>query len=293
MKPPPFEYYAASGLAEALELLAEHGDEGKVIAGGQSLVPLLNFRVVRPSCLVDINGVSELDYIRIDEGASVRIGALTRQADLEQSGEAAAHVPVLAEAVRHVGHVQIRNRGTVGGSAVHADPAAEIPAALVALDASFLVESRRGSRRIGSEEFFVGIFTTALAPDELLTAIEIPVPAPSTGWAFCEFARRHGDFALGGVAALVTVGPSGVCEAAAIALLGAAPTPTRAPDAEAWLRGRRLDENVAREAARRATADIDPFGDIHGSATFRRRVLGELVRRALLQAAERAESPSP
>lgn len=293
MKPPPFEYYAASGLAEALDLLAEHGDDGKVLAGGQSLVPLLNFRVVRPACLVDINGLAELDYIRMDDGASLRIGALTRQAVLEQSQEAAARVPLLVEAVRHVGHVQVRNRGTVGGSAVHADPAAEIPAALVALDASFHVESHRGSRRLRFEEFFAGIFTTALEPDELLTAIEIPIPAPRTGSAFCELARRHGDFALGGAAVLTTVGASGACEAASIALLAAAPIPTRAPAAEAWLRGRRLDEDVAKEAAQRAITDIDPPGDMHGSSPFRRRVIGELVRRALLQAAERAAAMSP
>jgi len=290
MKPPPFEYHAPSEVTGALELLAEHGDEAKVLAGGQSLVPLLNFRVLRPSRLVDINGAQELDYVRKNGAPSLLVGALTRQAVLERSREAAAHAPLLVEALRHVGHVQIRNRGTVGGSAAHADPAAELPAALAALDASFHLGSRRGSRVLRFEDFFLGIFTTALAPDELLTAIEIPCAAPGTGSAFCELSRRHGDFALGGAAVVVTLDASGVCEAAAIALLAAAPTPLRARAAEEGLRGHRIDEGTAREAARDATADIDPPGDIHGSAAFRRRAIEELVRRALLRAGERAEA---
>jgi CO/xanthine dehydrogenase FAD-binding subunit len=292
MKPPPFEYYYASEPAEALALLAEHGDDGKVLAGGQSLVPLLNLRIARPSCLVDINGLHELDYVRRGDGGCLFVGALTRQSTLEHSPELAADVPLLVEAVRHVGHIQVRNRGTVGGSVAHADPAAEIPAALAALDARFHLASRRGTRRIGCEEFFLGIFTTALAPDELLTAIEIPPPASNTRSAFCELARRHGDFALGGAAVLLTVGPTLVCERASIALVAAAATPTRAAAAEASLVGRRVDAEAAREAARLAVADIAPWGDIHASAAFRRHVVQELVRRALMRASLDAEVPN-
>lgn len=287
MKPPPFEYFEASGLAEALDLLAAHGSDGKVLAGGQSLVPLLNFRIMRPACVIDVNRLDELASIRIEDG-SLRIGALTRLATLEHSPEVAAHVPLLVEAVRHVGHPQVRNRGTVGGSVAHADPAAELPTALAALGASFVTLSRRGARRLGFEEFFAGIFTSALAPDELLTEIDVPIPAPSTGWAFCEFARRHGDFALGGAAVLVTLGPGGVCETAAIALLAAGPTPAHAPAAEAWLTGRRLDGGTTSEAARRAVTDAEPSGDVHGSPAFRRHVLEVVVGRALDRAAERA-----
>jgi CO/xanthine dehydrogenase FAD-binding subunit len=290
MKPPPFEYYDPAALPEALELMGVHGADGKVLAGGQSLVPLLNFRIVRPSCLIDINRLDELDYIRVDESGSVILGALTRLATLERSASAAAGLPLLVEAVRHVGHVQVRNRATVGGSVAHADPAAELPAALVALDARFHVESRRATRVVGFDDFFAGVFTTALAPDELLTAVEIPASPPSTGYAFCEFARRQGDFALGGAAVSLTIDARRSCERATIGLLAASATPMRARAAEAFLTGRRLDDAAAREAAGLAVRDAEPADDIHGTAEYRRRVLQEVVRRALLRAAERAES---
>jgi CO/xanthine dehydrogenase FAD-binding subunit len=287
VKPPPFEYDDPRTLPEALALLSEHGEDAKVLAGGQSLVPLLNFRLARPDRLIDINGVEELDYLRLEEG-TLRIGALTRHAALERSAEVAARVPLLTEAVRFVGHAQIRNRGTVGGSVAHADPAAELPVAFAALGARFHARSTEGARALTAEELFVTHLTTTLRDDELLTEIELPVPPPRTGSAFVEFARRHGDFALGGAAALVGLGAGGRCERAAIALLAAAPTPLRRPEAEAWLAGCELGEETAREAAARAVADIRPTGDIHGSSEYRRGLVEVMVRRALLKAAERA-----
>lgn len=288
MKPPPFEYDDPRTLPEALSLLAEHGEDAKVLAGGQSLVPLLNFRLARPERLIDINDVAELDYLRLENG-TLRIGALTRHSLLEGSAETAAAVPLLTEAVRLVGHVQIRNRGTVGGSVAHGDPAAELPVAFTALDARFHARSARGSRVLAADELFITHLTTSLEPDELLIEIEVPVPPPRTASAFVEFARRHGDFALGGAAALVTLAEDGSCERASIGLLAAAPTPLRAREAEAWLAGRRIDEQTAAEAAARAVADIHPTGDIHGGSEYRRGLVQAMARRALLRAAERAK----
>ena len=288
MKPAAFEYDDPRTLDEALALLAEHGEDAKVLAGGQSLVPLLNFRLARPERLIDVNGVGELDYLRVADGV-LRIGALVRHSVLERSEAAAAAVPLLQEAVRLVGHAQIRNRGTVGGSIAHADPAAELPVAMAALDARFRVRSTRGDRVLGAEELFVTHLTTSLEADELLTGIEVPVPAPGTGSAFVEFARRHGDFALGGAAALVRLDDGGTCESAAVALLGAAPTPLRAREAEAFLHRRRLDEQTAREAAALAVQNLHPTGDIHGSSEYRHGLIEALTRRALLAAAGRAQ----
>jgi len=287
VKPPLFEYHDPGSVDEALALLAEHGDEAKVLAGGQSLVPLLNFRLARPERLVDVNGLSELAYLRTDDGV-LRIGALTRHAALERSEEAATRVPLLGEAVALVGHVQIRNRGTVGGSVAHADPAAELPVAFSALDARYRVRSTRGERVVGSDEMFITHLTTSLEPDELLTEIEVPVPPARTGFAFVEFARRHGDFALGGAAVLVTLDDAGVCTRARIALLAAAPTPVRARETEEWLTGVRLDPPAMGEAAARAVAGIHPTSDIHGGTEYRRALVEALVRRALAQATERA-----
>jgi carbon-monoxide dehydrogenase medium subunit/6-hydroxypseudooxynicotine dehydrogenase subunit alpha len=286
VKPPPFEYHDPTTLDEALGLLAEYGYEAKVLAGGQSLVPLLNFRLARPERLVDLNGVQELDYLRFENG-TLRIGALTRHSALERSAEVAERVPLLVEAVKLVGHVQIRNRGTVGGSVAHADPAAELPVAFAALGARFHARSKRGQRSFSPEELFVSHLTTALEPDELLTEIELPLPPAGSGFAFVEFARRHGDFALGGAAVQLFLGSDGRCQQAAIALLSAAPTPLRRPEVEASLRGAALDEATVAEAARRAAADVSPTGDIHGSAEYRRAMIPVFTRRALERAVAR------
>jgi CO/xanthine dehydrogenase FAD-binding subunit len=291
VKPPRFVYHDPRSLDEALALMAAHGEEAKPLAGGQSLVPLLNFRLAYPEHLIDVNRVGALAGVRRSEGR-LHTGAMTRQSTLEGSRLVAQNWPLLTEAVSYVAHAQIRNRGTVGGSVAHADPAAELPVAFTALDARFRVRSRRGERTIDPADFFVTHLTTTLAPDELLVEIEVPPLPRRTGHAFVEFSRRHGDFALGGAAVLLTLSDSGACERAAVALLAAAPTPVRASEAERLLVGERVDESVAAAAAERATADIEPTGDIHGSADYRKHLIGVMVSRAILAAAQRAEALS-
>jgi carbon-monoxide dehydrogenase medium subunit/6-hydroxypseudooxynicotine dehydrogenase subunit alpha len=270
---------------EALELLAEHGEDAKALAGGQSLVPLLNFRLTYPEHVIDLSRVPGLGYVRRQNGV-LRIGAMTRQATLERSPVVAEHWPLLIDALAFVAHAQIRNRGTVGGSVAHADPAAELPVAFTALDASFHAQSRGGRRSISCGEFFVTHLTTALEPDELLVEIEVPPVPQNTGWAFTEYARRHGDFALGGAAVLLTT-DGGVCARARVALLAAGDTPLRASAAERSLVGRAVSEESAAEAARLAVTDINPTGDIHGSSEYRRNLIEGMVRRAIVQAGRR------
>ena len=286
MKPPPFEYDAPATTDEALQLLREHGLDGKVLAGGQSLVPLLNFRLARPSRLIDINGLGELTHVRRQDGR-LRVGAVARQSALERSTIVREHWPLLHEAIGWVAHAQIRNRGTVGGSIAHADPAAELPVVLAALEGSVRVRSTRGERTIPWNELFVTHLTTSLDPDELLVEVELPPQPPRTGTAFVEYARRHGDFALGGAGVTLTCDEGGTCRSAAIALLSAAPTPVRAAAAEEALSGRHVDEEAAREAAAAGVRDIDPTGDIHGSSAYRRRLVEAMVRRAITTAAGR------
>jgi CO/xanthine dehydrogenase FAD-binding subunit len=261
VKPAPFAYDAPRELDEALELLAREDEDVKVLAGGQSLVPLLNFRLARPDRLVDLNGVESLAYLRVEDGM-LRIGALARHLDLERSAEVAAGWPLLAEAVRYVGHLQIRARGTVCGSVAHADPAAELPAALCVLDARYHVRSARGARVLGADELFLGFLTTSLEPDELLVEIEVPPPPTGSGSGFVERARTHGDFALGGAAALVTG------EEARLALLGAGPVPLRF-------------DGVPGDLPDAAVADLSLTG---ADADWRRALLRELAREALERA---------
>ena len=265
MKPAPFEYAAPRSLDEALGLL---GEDARPLAGGQSLVPLLNFRLARPALIVDLNRIAELAYLDEREG-SLRIGAMTRHETLERSELVAERWSLLREAVRHVAHPAIRSRGTVGGSAAHADPAAELPVALTALDARFQVRSARGSRTLAAEEFFLGALTSALEDDELLVEIEVPPLPEGAGSAFIERARTHGDWAMAGAA--VTAGSDGW---AAISLLRAGPAPRRAREAEAALAG----GADAAEAAALAAASIDD--------EYLRALSTELVRRAI----ERARS---
>jgi CO/xanthine dehydrogenase FAD-binding subunit len=272
VKPAPFAYEEPRSVEEALELLARYGDEAKVLAGGQSLIPLLNFRLARPERLVDVNRIDELAYIRRENG-ELHIGAVTRMATLEHSPLVAAHWPLLAESARLVGHPQIRSRGTVGGSVAHADPAAELPAALTALGASFHAHSQRGARTLAAEDFFVSQLTTALHPDELLVGITVPALPPRTGTAIVEHARVHGDFAFGGAAVVVGSGQ------ASVVLLAAAPTPWRAVAAEEALRG---GADIA-EAAALAAEAVDASRD-----DYRRALAAELTRRALVLATERA-----
>jgi CO/xanthine dehydrogenase FAD-binding subunit len=287
LKPPPFEYHDPISIDEALALLAKYGEDAKVLAGGQSLVPLLNFRLASPERIIDINHLAELGYVR-RSGGVLHIGALTRHSQLHRSPLVARDWPLLHEAVSWVAHSQIRNRGTVGGSVAHADPAAEIPVALVALDAQFTARSVRGERTIASRDFFVTHLTTTLQADELLVEITVPRVPDRSGYAFSEYARRHGDFALGGAAVRLTLDSAGACGSAAIALLAAAPTPIRAPRAEQLLQGAHVDEDVAAAVAEAAVEDISPTGDIHGSSEYRTKLIRALVRRAIVQAADRA-----
>ncbi len=286
MKPAPFEYDDPQTVEEAVDLLARHGDECKILAGGQSLVPLMNFRLARPGRLIDINRIESLAGIRRD-GDSLVIGTMTRHSDVEHSREIAEGWPLLSEAIGWVGHSQIRNRGTVGGSAAHADPAAELPAVFAALEARFNVRSKRGSRSVGWDDFFVAEFTTSLAPDELLVSIEVPKIAEGSGTAFVEFARRHGDFALGGAAVSLQV-VDGRCESAAIALLSAGPSPVRARAAEQSLAGTRLDDEAFHVAADHAVKGLHPTSDLHGSSEYRVKLLRTMTERALRKASERA-----
>lgn len=289
MKPPPFSYHDPRSLDEALALLTEHGEEGKALAGGQSLVPLLNFRLAHPEHLIDLNRIGSLAGVRRRAGR-LHVRTMTRQSTLQASPLVRESWPLLTDALAYVAHDQIRNRGTVGGSVAHADPAAELPVAFSVLDARFHVASQRGERTIAPEDFFVTHLTTTLEPDELLVEIEVPPVPQRTGHAFTEFARRHGDFALGGAAAMITVDEQGVCERAAIGLLAAAPTPMRAREAERMLVGERVDDTLAARAAEAAAADIEPTGDIHGSAEYRKHLVEVMARRAIARAAERADA---
>ncbi|MFQ5680409.1 MAG: FAD binding domain-containing protein, partial [Gemmatimonadota bacterium] len=233
MKPPPFEYFAPDTPEEALGLLVEHGYDAKPLAGGQSLIPMLNFRLASPAVLVDLNRIGSLAGIEPGEDGGLWIRAMTRQREAERSPLVAERAPLLAEAMSHVAHPQIRNRGTVGGSAAHADPAAELPAVLLALKARLRIRGAEGERVLPAAEFFAGLFTTALGPEELLVAVEIPPPAPGWGWAFEEVARRHGDYALVGVAAGVRIGEAGRCEEARLAYVNGGPGAGAAPGAGA------------------------------------------------------------
>jgi carbon-monoxide dehydrogenase medium subunit len=287
VKPPPFGYVAATSVEEALDALAEHGDEAKLLAGGQSLVPLLAFRLARPSVLVDLNRVEGLDGASLEDGRLV-LGATARERTVERLPGLAERCRMIVEAIAHIGHVAIRNRGTVGGSLVHADPAAEWPALAVALDAELDATSKRGTRTIPAQEFFVSYFTTSLESDEVLTQIRVPLPNGRSGSAFLELARRHGDFALAGVGAHVTLAGDGTASDVRLGLIGVGDRPVRASGAEAALRGRVPDEEAVAEAAESVAGEIEPTGDIHASADYRRHLATVLTRRALTAAVERA-----
>jgi carbon-monoxide dehydrogenase medium subunit len=292
VKPAPFDYHCPRSLDEALRLLAEHGGDAKPLAGGQSLIPAMNFRLATPAVLVDLNALATLAYIEDGDaphasarGSSLRIGAMTRHRAVEQSALVAQRAPLVAMAMPHIAHAAIRTRGTIGGSLAHADPAAELPAIMLSLEAQFTLTSGERSRTISADEFFVGLFTTALEPGELLTEISVPPARPRTGVAFQEFSRRHGDFALAGVAAAVTVDESGRCTDARVALLSVAERPVLAASAARTLIGHAYSPEVTRAAADAAAhADIDPPGDIHASSRYRRQLVNVLVRRTVQDA---------
>lgn len=275
-----------------MALLAEHGESAKPLAGGQSLIPAMNFRLARPAVLVDLNRATDLAGIETTNGGAVRIGAMTRQQAIERSETIATRVPLLAEAMPWVAHVQIRTRGTVGGSVAHADPAAELPAVFTALGARYLLRSRSGERWVDAESFATGLFATELQNGELLTRIEVPPPSQGTGFSFIEMARRHGDFALAGVACSITLNASGTCSAARVALFGIGDGPVLSASAARTLIGAVPDEKAIRAASESVETEVDPPSDIHASAAYRKHLSVVLTRRALTRATERAMRPT-
>ena len=283
MKPAPFGYHRPATIAEAVALLDALQDDVKVLAGGQSLVPLMNFRLSVPAELVDINGIAELTGHDVT-GDVLRLGALTRHHELERSATVRGAAPLLTLAAPYIGHPQIRSMGTLGGSLSHADPAAELPGIMLALDARMVAASARGERIVPAAEFFVSHFTTALEPDELLTAVEVPVAAERTGHAFLEVAARYGDFALVGAGAAVTVDEDGAITEARIGCTSVAPTPVRAAAAEELLRGATPDADVLAEVERVVAGALEPTPELKASAAYKRRTAGVLVARAVRQA---------
>ena len=286
MKPPAFKYVAAGTVEEATAQLAEYGDDARPIAGGQSLVPMMNFRLVSPAVLVDIRGIAPPDAIEEAEG-HIRIGALTRHRALETSPLIRDRFPVLSAAMTHVAHLAIRNRGTIGGSLCHADPAAELPAMAVLLDARIHVARCNGARIVEAGAFFEGALWTALEDGEIVTRIDLPLLPPGTGWGFHEFARRHGDFGLAG-AAVTATGSAGRATGVRIALLGVGETPVRAPAAEAVLTDTGFEPDAVAAAVEAVRDGIDPDDDLHASADYRRHLAGVLAERALGDAWARA-----
>jgi aerobic carbon-monoxide dehydrogenase medium subunit len=289
MKPAPFRYAAPASLEEALALKAEHGDEAKFLAGGQSLVPAMNFRMAQPAVLIDLNGLDALAYVKA-EGGTVRIGAMTRYRALQRDATIAGTVTLMAEALPEVAHPAIRNRGTLGGNLAHADPASELPAVVLALGGTLHARSAKGARTIIARHFFTDVLTTALASDELLTEIELPELPPRSGTCFLEIARRKGDYAMMGVACAVTLDANGACSEVRLAYCNAGETPVAAPKAAQALKGQRLDDKTARDAAEMAKSEIRPFGNVHASVDYQRHLAGVLTRRALVAAYGRARA---
>lgn len=289
MKPMPFRYVAPSDLEAALVAMHDHGDEVKALAGGQSLGPLLNLRLASPSVLVDLRRVDELAGEPVIDGEFVRIGAMTTDADVERSGVVATECPLLAEALPFVAHRTIRNRGTVGGSLAHADPAAEVPAVAMAAGAELLVRSVRGSRTIPVQEFFTGYFTTTLAPDELLVDVRFPRGGRNSGSAWAEFAPRNGDFAIVGVAVMLQIDADGAISSANVVCAGVADRPWCATAAASALLGQPPGQDLFAEAAALASRDCTPQDDLMASAGYRKQLVALLTSRALAGAAARLE----
>ena len=287
VKPAQFEYFGPKTVDEAVALLKEHADDdAKVLAGGQSLVPLMNFRLARPKWLIDINGIEALDYLR-EDGDWLAIGAITRERDVEKSTLVADKCPLLKEVTRWIGHTTIRNRGTVGGCIAHNDPTAEYPLAAVLLGAEVKVQGTSGLRTIPIQDFLITYLTTALEETDVVTEVRFPVMPRNMGWAFQEFARRHGDFAIVEVGTTLTM-DNGTVKDARIAIGGAGPVAFRATDAEDVLKGQKLTDGLLEEAGEKAGAMTEPESDIHGSAEYRTHLSKVLTRRALKEAETRA-----
>lgn len=291
MKPAPFKYFAPKTLDEALAALSRYGYEAKALAGGQSLIPMMNFRLAQPSVLVDLNDVADLSYIHRATDGGLLVGAMTRQRLVESHPLVAERAPMLHAAMPKVAYPQIRTRGTLGGSLAHADPSAELPAVAVALQGRFLLRRGAKERWVAAASFFRGFFTTALAPDELLVEVALPPMPTRSGWSFLEVARRHHDFALAGVAAMVTLDHGGCCEEVRLVYFSVGEGPTVAQQAAALLRGQEPRPDAIRSAAETAgDIDVDPATDINASANYRRHLVRVLGRRALEEAVGRARS---
>jgi carbon-monoxide dehydrogenase medium subunit len=285
LKPAPFDYLAPQTIEEALAALRETSSDARLLAGGQSLMPLLNLRLTKPKILIDLNGIAALEGIQESAG-NLSLGAMTRQSKVERSSLVQLKCPILVAALRQVGHVAIRHRGTIGGSLVHADPAAELPAVALALDAKFEVVRDGVKRTIAAEEFFIDYLTTALGSDEILEKVIFPVLQPFSGYAVEEITRRHGDFAIAGVVAVVTLDDAARMDETRIAFFGVAPTAIRARPVEAALRGQTPDAAVIRDAAALLDDLLDPPSDVHGSSAYRKHVSTILAVRALTRAVQ-------
>ena len=277
MKPAPFDYYDPDSVEEVLDLLQQYGDDAKILAGGQSLGPLLNMRLSTPQIIVDLNHVANLEYYKSDD-TGLRVGAMTRQSTLEDDANLRTTQPILAASIPYIGHRSIRNRGTVGGSVAHADPAAEWPAIMLALDGTILIRNTTGTRTVDASDFYISALTTDLKPDEILVEIQLPNWVKTSGWSFIEFSRRHGDFAILGVATYLT-----------IAIIGGGPIPIRTSKAESMLIGETINDELLKDVAEQASKELDPDSDMHASADYRRHLASVLVSSALQKAADRAD----
>jgi CO/xanthine dehydrogenase FAD-binding subunit len=283
LKPAPFEYAAPRSVEEALSVLEQNASDARMLAGGQSLIPLLNLRLAKPKILIDLNCLAGVDGIH-ETAAGLSIGAMARQSRIEHSKAVHESCPLLAEAMRHIGHVAIRHRGTIGGSLAHNDPAAELPAVALALDAKLELVRRGETRTVAAEDFFVDYFATALGPDEILQQVLLPPLKATSGYAVEEITRRHGDFAIAGVAVIIDLDESETIRVARIALFGVAPSAVRARKVETALQGQKPDADVLRDAAALLGESLDPPSDIHASSAYRRRVAAVLTVRALERA---------
>ncbi|MEA3336905.1 MAG: xanthine dehydrogenase family protein subunit M [Chloroflexota bacterium] len=291
MKPAPFQYVSPTSLEEALVNLAEYGYDAKLLAGGQSLVPTMNFRLSQPGVLIDLNNIPELAFMKSDSDGSLHIGAMTRHRIVENAAEVAQYAPLLHETMPHIAHHQIRNRGTIGGSLAHADPSAELPAVAIALEARFRLRSQRGERWVAARDFYIGLFTTDMAIDEILIEVAIPPMPPRSGWAFDEVARRPGDYAIVGTATQVVLDGAGRCEKVHLVFLSVGEMPVPAKQAAAKLLGQLPTPELIAEAAKTAASqDVDPVADIHASRAFRRHLAEVLANRTLTRAFEQALS---
>ncbi|MEL6721086.1 MAG: xanthine dehydrogenase family protein subunit M [Bacteroidota bacterium] len=289
MIPAAFDYAAPATLSEALSLLATHGDDAKILAGGHSLVPMMKLRFAEPEMLIDINNISELSYIKEEDG-HLKIGALTREADLEHSALIAKKYPIFLDATKLIADPQVRNMGTVGGNIAHGDAANDHPAVMIALNAQVEITGKDGSRVVPIDEFFYGFYMTAVQADEILTAIHIPVPAANTGNAYHKLERKVGDYATAGVAAQITIGSDGTCTYAGIGLTNVNPTPMRASRSEEVLMGNKITDELIEQAAQYASEDCNPSSDLRGDEDYKRAMVKVITKRMIRKAIERAQS---